>query len=82
MRDWRDRDSRDSRFWNSEREREVRVVGRRIMWLSSEKEVACGNMAPIERILREGSLVSPHWDRGLLIFSQSSMTRDLRRVKF
>ena len=55
VRVWRDKDARDSKFWNLERERVVRVDGRKPEWWSSsekEKEVACGNMAPIKRNLR------------------------------
>ena len=73
MRVWRDREVRDSRFWNPEMEREVRVVGRRIESGSFEKEVASGNMPPMERSLREVSPERPHWDRGILIFSQLRM---------
>ena len=61
---WRERELRHSRFQNCPRSREVRVVGRRLEWRSSEKEVAYGNIPLIERILREGSPVSPHWYRG------------------
>ena len=82
VRVWRDREARDSRFWNSERVREVRVVGKRIEWGSSEKEVASGNMPLIQRCLREVSLERPHWDRGVLIFSQLRMISDVRRVSF
>ena len=82
MRVWRDREVRDSRFWNPEMKREVRVVGRRIESGSFEKEVASGNMPPMERSLREVSLERPHWDRGVLIFSQLWMESSVRRVRF
>ena len=73
VRVWRDREVRDSRFWNPEMEREVRVVGRRIKRGSFEKEVASGNLPPMKRFLREVSPERPHWDRGILIFSQLQM---------
>ena len=82
MRLWRDREARDSRFWNSERERKVRVVGKGIEWGSSEKEVASGNMPLIKRSLREVSLERPHWDRGVLIFLQLEISSRIRRVSF
>ena len=60
----------------------MRVEGRRNGSGSLEKETTSGNMPAMENDLREVSLIRPHLDRGVWIFPQSAISRDVREVRF